>query len=134
MRRLSALLIVLLIITVAAACETATTPEDPQTVATKYLQATVEGRYGDAYKLLSADSQAQVSSEEYTRRMERTRKDAKIRDLLNLNVQKANTANNLATVPYSVDITLEDGSSSTLFESLRLLRQGNNWLVIWPPY
>jgi len=124
--------IILIVVTVLAACDSGT-PADPATVVTNYLQATKEGRYGDAYKLLTADSQAQISAEEYASRVDKVRHDAKIRDMANIKVQAANIANNQATVPYSADITLEDGSTTTLFESLKLLRQGNNWLIIWPP-
>ncbi len=126
------LAIILTAVTILAACDSST-PDDPATVATNYLQATKEGRYSDAYKLLTADSQAQVTAEEYTRRVDKARQDAKIKDMTNIKVGAANIANNQATVPYSTDVTLTDGSTTTQFESLKLLRQGNNWVIIWPP-
>jgi ABC-type glycerol-3-phosphate transport system substrate-binding protein len=129
---LSLFAIIMAVAVILAACDSGT-PADPATVVTNYLQATKEGRYSDAYKLLTADSQAQITAEEYARRVDKVRQDAKIRDMTNIKVQAANIANNQATVPYSADVTLEDGSTTTLFESLKLLRQGNNWLIIWPP-
>ncbi len=124
--------IMLTSITILAACDSST-PTDPATVVTNYLQATKEGRYNDAYALLTADSQAQVTAEDYARRVDKARQDAKIKDMNNIKVGAANIANNQATVPYSTDVTLTDGNTTTLFESLKLLRQGNNWLIIWPP-
>lgn len=133
MRRFSFLFLCLMAaMTVISACDSST-PDDPATVATNYLQATKEARYADAYKLLTADSQAQVTAEDYARRVDKVRQDAKIKDMSNIKVLAANIANNIATVPYSVDVTLDDGSTTTQFESLKLLRQGNSWLIIWPP-
>ena len=133
MRKSTLLFITLLAFTIALAACDSSTPNDPATVVTNYLQATKEGRYSDAYQLLTADSQAQISAEEYARRVDKARQDAKIKDMSNIKVSAANIANNQATVPYSADVTLTDGSTTTLFESLKLLRQGNNWLIIWPP-
>ncbi len=132
MRKLSLLLTgLLLVTTILAACDSGT-PDDAGTVVSKYLQAVKEGRFSDAYKLLTPDSQAKITAEEYAKRMADSQTSAGITDTRIVSVGQPITTNNQASVPYSVEITLKDGSKNTQFESALLLRQGNNWLLVWP--
>ncbi|GEM_PF-1228190 len=117
-----------------AACDSGTPTDEPPTVVSKFLQAQKEERYNDAYTLISEDSRSKLTADAFSGRLKQARMAAKIKDIAVLKVSdRPIIAGSRAAVSYSIELTLEDGSKTAQNETAVLLRQANNWLIVWPP-
>ena len=106
----------------------------PFNVATKYLQNENANSFTDNYDLLTADSQLKIGRTEYATRLNQARQDAGIVSISIVRVENnPTTVGNRATVPYQLEVTLQNGQKLPVFESLVMLHQDNGWRVVWPP-
>ncbi|HEX2911446.1 MAG TPA: NTF2-like N-terminal transpeptidase domain-containing protein [Chloroflexia bacterium] len=112
------------------ACADNTPPGD---VARHYLDDMNSSSFSAAYDLLTADSQLKVSRSQYEDRLKRARQDAGIVKSEVVQVKEPSIAGKRASVPYQLEVTLQNGQKLSLFESMVLLQQEGGWRVIWPP-
>ncbi len=115
---------------VLTACADGLPPTD---VARRYLGNMRDAAYSPAYDLLSADSQLKVSRSQYSDRLGRARQEAGIVKTEIVQVLEPSIVGKRASVPYQLEVTLQNGQKLTLFESMVLLQQDNGWRVLWPP-
>ena len=123
--------LLILVVLVLAGCSDSLTPFD---VASQYLQNEANANFISNYDLLSSDSQLKIGRNEYAARLNQARQDAGIVSISNIVPEKnPTTIGNRASVPYHVDVTLQNGQKTTLFEALVMLHQDNGWRIVWPP-
>jgi uncharacterized lipoprotein len=133
-RTLRGLLLFALLVSVLAACG-AQQPLGPKDTADAYLRAMAAQDYAAAYKLLSPDSQASVTVEDYQKMLTAAWKDAKVTEIQVKSVQDEVLARNgnRASVPYSIAMKTEDGATTDVYNALSLVLVNGQWGVIWPP-
>lgn len=106
----------------------------PYNVASQYLQNEASGNYASNYDFLTSDSQLKIGRNEYALRLNQARQDSGIVNIAITRVEEnPTTVGNRASVPYQLEITLQDGKKFTIFEALVMLHQDTGWRVIWPP-
>lgn len=105
----------------------------PAGIARTYLENIRDSAYTSAYDLLSADSQIKVSRSQFVDRLTRAKQEAGITRTEIVKVQEPNIVGKRASVAYQVEVTLQDNTKTSLFESLVLLQQDAGWRVVWPP-
>ena len=123
-------LIALLAVSLAACGEPALGPKE---TAASFLDAMENRSFIDAYALLSADSQATVTQEEFKTMLDGAWADAGIAGFKIESVQDAIVSGHRASVPYSANLTNNKGDSTVIYNALSLVRQDEQWFVIWPP-
>lgn len=123
----------IVLLAVLAACGPA--PLGPKETAIKWLQAMEQRDTVTAWNLLSLDTQATISSEEFAAMIEETWKETKIVSFKVKAVQEPILFRNgtRASVPYAATITTQDGTPTDVYNALSLVRQNEQWRVIWPP-
>ena len=133
-RTLRGLLLFALLVSLLAACG----PQQPlgaKETADAYLRAMAARDYAAAHKLLSPDSQASVTAEDYEKMLTAASKDARISEVQINSVQDAVLSRNgfRATVSYSIALKTEDGATTDVYNALSLVLVNGQWGVIWPP-
>lgn len=127
------LILITLLAAVLGGCgEPALSPEE---TAQTFLEAMQNWDYLAAYDLLSADSKATISSEDFQAMVENAQADADIAGMQVESVQPAilYSSGTRASVPYSAILTSTNGETTTVFNALTLVNQDDHWRVIWPP-
>ncbi|NWJ45375.1 MAG: DUF4878 domain-containing protein [Chloroflexi bacterium] len=120
-----------LLLLLLTACSDNLTPSE---VSQHYLEAVRDGNYGNAYEVLTADSQLKISRSDFGDRLARAKQDTGIVRTEILKVNRDSTiVGKRASVTYQLEITLQSGQKLSLFEAMVLLQQDNGWRVIWPP-
>ncbi len=107
----------------------------PRETAEAFLRAMEARDFVAAYNLLSADSQATVTAEEFKAMLEKAWSDAGIAGFRVESVQAEvlSATGTRASVPYSATLTKTSGESAVVYNALSLVRQDEQWRVIWPP-
>jgi hypothetical protein len=124
-----------LLVGVLAACGGQTpVPTDPKVTAEAFLKAMGERKDADAYKLLSADTQATVSEDDFKKMLDDAWTSAGISGFQVKTVQEAvlSKSGSRASVPYQATLTTAQGGTD-VFNALSLVLQNGQWRVIWPP-
>jgi len=135
MRRIvSGLLLIAVLAGMLVACESKTTASDPKVVAESYLQYMSERNYAEAYKLLSADTQATVTATDFQKMVEDAWQSAGITAFGVKETREAILAESgyRASVPYQATLTTQGGATD-VYNALSLVLQDNQWRVVWPP-
>jgi hypothetical protein len=139
MRRIvTGLVLVALLIGVLGACGPEPTVTDPKIVAENFLKAMGDHEppeaYQTAYDLLSADTQATVSLEDFEKMVRDAWTDAGITAFEVKAVQEAilSKSGNRASVPYQASLTTREATTE-VYNALSLVLQDGQWRVIWPP-
>jgi hypothetical protein len=125
-------LITLLTVLLAACGEPALGPKE---TAESFLTAMEARSFLDAYQLLSADSQATVTPEEFKQMLDNAWDSTGVAGFHVESVQEPiiSTSQTRASVPYSASLTTSDGDSIVVYNALSLVYQNEHWYVIWPP-
>lgn len=123
----------IVLLAVLAACGPA--PLGPKETAIKWLQAMEQRDTVTAWNLLSLDAQATISSEEFAAMIEETWTETKLVSFKVKAVQEPIIFRNgtRASVPYAATLTTQDGTPTDVYNALSLVRQNEQWRVIWPP-
>lgn len=123
----------IVLLAVLAACGPA--PLGPKETAIKWLQAMEQRDTVTAWSLLSLDTQATISSEEFAAMIEEAWTETKLVSFKVKAVQEPILFRNgtRASVPYAATITTQDGTPTDVYNALSLVRQNEQWRVIWPP-
>ena len=135
MRRIvTGLVLLALLVGVLAACGGQPTVADPQLTAKAFLQAMSDRKDADAYKLLSADTRATVSEEDFKKMVDEAWASAGISGFQVKDVKPAilSKSGSRASVPYQATLTTQQGTTD-VFNALSLVKQNDQWQVIWPP-
>jgi len=135
MRRIvTGLVLLALLVGVLAACGGQPAVADPQLTAKAFLQAMSARNDADAYKLLSADTQATVSQDDFTTMLNDAWTSAGISAFQIKVVKEAvlSKGASRASVPYQATLTTPQGTTD-VFNALSLVLQSGQWRVIWPP-
>jgi hypothetical protein len=100
-----------------------------------FLQALEKQEFSQAYELLSADLQASLPAEKFNEMMKGAWAESGVAGLHVESVQQEilGIGGNRASVPYSVSVTSADGEKTVMFNSLTLVKQDDQWRVVWPP-
>ena len=128
------LVLLALLVGVLAACGGQPAPTDPKVTAEAFLKAMSDRKDADAWKLLSADTQATVSEEDFTKMLDDAWTSAGISKFQVEAVQEAvlSKSQSRASVPYQATLTTQQGTTD-VFNALSLVLQSGQWRVIWPP-
>jgi|GEM_PF-1766773 len=140
MRRIvTGLVLVALLIGVLGACGgDKPTATDPKVVAENFIKAMGDHENAEAYKtayaLLSADTQATVSLEDFEKMLRDSWADAGITAFELQEAQEAilSKSGSRASVPYRATLTTREGTTD-VYNALSLVLQDGQWRVIWPP-
>ncbi len=139
-KNLSGLFLIVLLLGVLAACgpQQTLTPEE---TASQFLEA-IAGSKEDptrleaAYNLLSPDSRATISSEDFASVISTAWADAKITQLSIKSIQDTavlSSGGTRASIAYSITMTTEDGVTTDVYNALSLVKVDGTWGVVWPP-
>lgn len=135
MRRIvSGLLLIAALAVILAACGPEPAAADPKAAADAYLKHMSERNYAEAYKLLSADTQATITAGDFQKMVEDAWQSAGITAFQVKEVKEAilSESGYRASVPYQATLTTSAGSTD-VYNALSLVLQENQWRVIWPP-
>ena len=134
MRRMITGLVLVALVGVILACGDQPAPSDPKTTAEAFLKAMGERNYTEAHKLLSADTQATVSPEDFQKMLEDAWTNAGISGFQLVAAKEAvlSKSGTRASVPYQATLTTLEGTT-TVYNALSLVLQSGQWRVIWPP-
>jgi len=132
-RTVRGLLLIALLVGLLAACG----PQalGPEETASAFLQAMANQEFAEAHKLLSPDSQASVTAEDFQRMLTDSWKSSDISAIQVKSVEKVvlSHSGTRASVPYEITITTTDGETADIFNALSLVFHNGQWGVIWPP-
>lgn len=137
-RIVTGLVLLALLVGVLGACGGEPTVTDPKIVAENFLQALGDHENTEAYKtaydLLSADTQATVSLEDFEKMVRDAWADAGITAFELKAAQEAilSRSGSRASVPYEATLTTREATTD-VFNALSLVLQDGQWRVIWPP-
>jgi hypothetical protein len=108
---------------------------DEKGTAEAFLKAMESRDFLAAHELLSADSQATISSEEFKNMLDKAWESAGISGFELISVQDPvlSTTGTRASVPYSAKLITNDGESVVVYNALSIVEQDGHWRVIWPP-
>ena len=125
-------LIVLLAVALAACGEPPLTAKE---TAEAFLQALEGQEFPHAYELLSADLQASIPAERFNDMVKGAWAESGVAGFRVESVQQEIlfVGGNRASVPYSVSVTTADGATNVMFNALTLVKQDEQWRVVWPP-
>lgn len=134
------LVLIALLVGLLAACGGESTAKDPMATAQAFLTAmgnrgtSPDTYYKDAYKLLSLDTQATVSESDFKAMLDTAWKTAGITGFQVKTVKPAilSTSEFRASVPYQATLTTAEGETD-VFNALSLVKENNEWRVVWPP-
>jgi len=140
------LVLVALLVGALGACGEEPTPVDPKVTAELFLngmvkaisvrqtQADYEAACQELYNLLSADTQATVTLEDFQEMLKNSWNSAGVTAFEIVNVQDAikSRSGSRASVPYQAMLTTRDATTE-VFNALSLVLQDGQWRVIWPP-
>ena len=135
MRRIvTGLVLLALLSSVLLACGGTPAPVDPKATAEAFLKAMGERNYAEAHKLLSADTQATVSVEDFQKMLDDAWTNAGISGFQTKLVKEAilSKSGTRASVPYQATLTTQEGTTE-VYNALSLVLQDGQWRVIWPP-
>ena len=133
-RMVTGLVLLALLLGVLASCGETPAVVDPKVTAEAFLKTMGERNYAECYKLLSADTQATVSAEDFQKMLETAWTDAGITGFQTKTVKDAvlSKSGTRASVPYQATLTTREGTTD-VYNALSLVLQSGQWRVIWPP-
>ena len=135
MRRIvSGLLLVAVLAVMLVACGGEPTASDPKAAAVSYLTFMSERNFAEAYKLLSADTQATVTTADFQKMVEDAWQSAGVTAFQIKDTKDAilSESGYRASVPYEATLTTQAGATD-VYNALSLVLESNQWRVIWPP-
>ncbi len=100
-----------------------------------FLKAMEERDWATAYSLLSPDSRATVTADDFQRMVDQAWKNTHIAGFHVESVQEAvlTASGTRASVPYAASLTTADGARTVVYNALSLVKVNERWGVIWPP-
>jgi hypothetical protein len=146
---ITGLFVLAVLLGVLAACGgTPSVPADPKSAAEAFLQGMANAiavrddpeKYkqacADIYKLLSADTQATITQEQFQTMLTTSWTGAGIsgfqvkpEDVKDAIQSKSGSR---ASVPYKATLTTTQGATD-VYNALSLVKENEQWLVVWPP-
>lgn len=132
-RTFAAVGLAIMLLAVLSAC--GPEPLGPKETAIKWLQAMEQRDTATAWLLLSLDAQATITPEEFTAMLERSWAETKLISFQVKSVQEPIPFRNgtRASVPYAATLTTQDGTPTDVYNALSLVKQNDQWRVVWPP-